>query len=24
VMVAKPFRYTFLDPLGEHPPIMDR
>ena len=24
VLVAKPFRYTFLDPLGEHPPIMDR
>jgi hypothetical protein len=19
-MVAKPFRYTFMDPLGEHPP----
>ena len=20
-LVAKPFRYTFMDPLGEHPPI---
>ena len=20
-LVARPFRYTFLDPLGEHPPI---
>jgi hypothetical protein len=22
MLVARPFRYTFLDPLGEHPPIM--
>ena len=21
--VAQPFRYTFMDPLGEHPPIRD-
>lgn len=20
-LVATPFRYTFLDPLGEHPPV---
>ena len=22
-LVAKPFRYTFMDPLGEHPPAVD-
>ena len=23
-LVARPFRYTFLDPLGEHPPVDNR
>jgi hypothetical protein len=24
VLVARPFRYTFLDPLGEHPAVTNR